>query len=107
MKRGPLTKEDKKYLDKNKHKPVEHLAKRLNRTVDAVNKYLNPEVKETGVQEVVQEQKPTMLNNFARKPERGVVVMTKNASELLDAKRESRKPKLDPSYIHRFRPTND
>lgn len=92
--RGPLTNEDKKYLDKNKHKSIEHLARMLKRSEIAITNYFNPKVE---VVEPVNNSTSSvpedtyLMTNFGRHNQgSGIVVMTKNAAEISDA---IRKPK--------------
>lgn len=99
-----MTKKEKAYLDKYKDIGVEKLAKKLGRSEASVEKYLGlnqkPEVEPD-------EEKPKEMgylhNLFAKKEDRGVVVMTQAASEYLDEKRKAKKVTNDPSFIHKCR----
>jgi transcription antitermination factor NusA-like protein len=104
---GPLTNKEKEYINKNRDKGVELLAKKLGRRVEAVDRFLN------GPKEPAKEIKPVnrndpeafVMNNLLAKREGySVVVMTESASMYMDEKRKQRsnKPK-DNSFIHTFR----
>jgi len=104
---GPLTNKEKEYINKNKDKGLEFIAKKLGRRVEAIDRFLN------GPKEPVKETKPVdpkdpnafIVNNLLAKREGyNVVVMTESASMYMDEKRKQRnnKPK-DSSFIHTFR----
>jgi len=77
MKKGPLSKVEKEFIDNNKSMDVKDISKKLDRSEKVLSKYL----KITN----------TPSNNlFATKPERGVVVMTETASTAADESRPKR-----------------
>lgn len=106
MKRGPLSKEEKFYLEQNKNRTVKYLSKKLNRYESVVSSFLDS----LRVVEVVSEEpkpaekptfkrepKPTSLasQTLARNTRTGSVVMTSASSMVSDENRKARsnKPK--------------
>lgn len=78
MKKGPLSKKDKEFIDCNIGMDIENLAKKLERSVEVLEKYL------------ASNKKPSTNNTvglFARNKDRGVVVMTESASMASDENR--------------------
>lgn len=109
MKKGPLSKKDKQYIEKFHGKVhINKIAAHVERTVEFVEKYIESLEQPEPESEAVEEPKsPTALDFMARKPERGVVVMTEVASMRGDETRQKR-GKNPPSgrykdCIHRFR----
>jgi hypothetical protein len=82
MKKGPLSKEDKKYIDNNKDVSIEQLSKTLDRSINSVSCYVKTNKTTTD-----------NLNLFARNKDRGVVVMTEAAS--MSADQNKKKPNLE------------
>ena len=79
-KRGPLAKAEKFYITNHVDKiDLETLAKDLDRTVNSIRKYAN---------KVSEEQPLRLLDQFAKNG-KGSVVMTENASALIDANRKT------------------
>tara|TARA_R100000008_G_scaffold83656_1_gene69387 strand:- start:924 stop:1223 length:300 start_codon:yes stop_codon:yes gene_type:complete len=97
MKRGPLSSEEKKFIDDNKSEGAEAVAKKLKRSTEAVSKYMK----------IADEDKTTHTHNlFARKEDRGVTVMTEAASMAADdnkAKREVKSPSRYKGVIHKIK----
>ncbi|MEN6294212.1 MAG: hypothetical protein ABFD07_19645 [Methanobacterium sp.] len=93
LKRGPLTAEEKGYLDRNAHKGVEFLANKIRRKPESVSVYLEsknptptppPEPKNNNGNE-------HLINTMGvHRKGSGVVVMTPAASELSDEIRRAR-----------------
>jgi len=97
MKRGPLSNEEKKFIDSNKSMDLEKVASKLERSVRVVSKYIDVKSEE--------ETSPTH-NLFARKPDRGVTVMTEAASMTSDenkGKRSTSSPKRYKGVIHKIK----
>lgn len=77
MKKGPLSKKEKEFIECNIGMAIEELSKKLERSVEALEKHLTKNKKNT-----------TTSNNmslFARNKDRGVVVMTESASMASDS----------------------
>jgi hypothetical protein len=88
MKKGPLSKEDKTYIDNHKDVSVEELSERLDRSINSVSCYVK-----------TNESRVDDLNLFARNKDRGVVVMTEAAS--MSADENKKKPNLE--QIRRYK----
>ena len=98
MKKGPLSKTEKKFIDDNLSNDVGNLSKELNRSVSIIQKYIDSSAK------------PKTASNtydlFARKEDRGVTVMTQEASMASDGKTvdsEATTPKRHRNAIHKIR----
>ena len=92
MKKGPLSKKEKDFIDNNSSMETEEIAKELNRSVGVVEKYTKIKEKDTSAHGL-----------FARKEDRGVTVMTESASNQSDENKQSRKsttPKRYTGVIH-------
>lgn len=82
-KKGPLGKAETFYIDNNRtDMTADQLSKDLDRTLSAINKYLkdNP----------VESQGMKVGDQFTR--QKGITIMTENASTMADAKRKIEKP---------------
>lgn len=100
MKKGPLSKEDKAFIDSNSDMSAEDLSKKLKRSKSSVEKYvatLNRRTTKTKTTEATEENSD--MNLFARKEDRGVVVMTEAASMSAD----SSKPNSSSLKANRYR----
>ena len=98
MKKGPLSKIEKEFIDNNLSWDIENLSKELNRSVSIIQKHINSSVK------------PKTASNtydlFARKEDRGVTVMTQEASMASDEKNTDRvaaMPERHRKSIHKIR----
>ena len=80
-KKGPLSKDEKFYIEGNLEKPLEDLCKDLDRAKSTVTKYL----KTVAVDESTKAE-TLLFQQFARNG-KGSTVMTQNASEMGDDKR--------------------
>ena len=80
MKKGPLSKVEKEFIDNNLSIGVDTIAKKLERSVSLVNKYIGKQ-KQGDAHEL-----------FARKKDKGVVTMTEAASMAADDARDNRLP---------------
>ena len=77
MKKGPLSKVEKEFIDNNQSMDVKDISKKLDRSEKVLSKYMK--IADTPAS-----------NLFATKPERGVVVMTESASTAADESRPKR-----------------
>ena len=93
MKKGPLSKVEKEFIDNNQSMDVKDISKKLDRSERVLSKYMKIT--------------DTPANNlFATKPERGVVVMTESASTAADEsrpKRTSMPQRYQDGIIHRIK----
>ena len=99
MKKGPLSKKEKEFIDENKSMSTEDIADKLERSVKVVSRYV----------EISDEENPTRTSElFARKEDRGVTVMTEAASAAGDENKARRKtesptPKRYEGVIHKIK----
>ena len=101
LRTGRLSILEKEYLDKNSDVEIDKLCKKLKRTREAVMTYLG--VTDEVESEPAPKKESFVKELFAKKKDRGVVVMTEAASMYMDERKKSRvKNNLDPSFIHRF-----
>ena len=93
MKRGPLSNDEKSYIEKNSTKTVTAISKKINRSETIVAGHL--ETVKDNVADV------TITHNlFARKKDRGVVVMPEAASMVSDENKSKRKTEINVSSRH-------
>tara|TARA_R100001244_G_scaffold24483_2_gene24792 strand:+ start:1127 stop:1417 length:291 start_codon:yes stop_codon:yes gene_type:complete len=85
MKKGPLSKIEKQFIDNNKSMGLKDISKKLDRSEKVLSKYMK--IIDT-----------PQLNLFATKPERGVVIMTKAASVSADESRPKRSSQIPSRY---------
>ena len=85
MKKGPLSKQEKEFIDNNLAMDVKDISKKLDRSEKILSKYMK--ITDTPSQ-----------NLFATKPERGVVVMTESASMSADDSRPKRSSQMPSRY---------
>lgn len=96
MKRGPLSNEQKAYIQKNyKKKTLDFFIKKFNKSEAVISKYI--EELNTPIITEVEEQSASpiatpvdKLNLFARKKSHGVVIMTESASSAGESPNTSR-----------------
>tara|TARA_R110002051_G_scaffold33434_2_gene74962 strand:+ start:231 stop:530 length:300 start_codon:yes stop_codon:yes gene_type:complete len=97
MKKGPLSKKEKQFVDENKSMSTEDIASKLERSVKVISRYV----------EITDQEDPTRTSElFARKEDRGVTVMTEAASTAGDenkAQRKSTTPKRYQGVIHKIK----
>ena len=97
MKKGPLSKKEKAFIDDNKSMSTEDIANKLERSVSVVSRYV----------EINNQEDPTYTSElFARKEDRGVTVMTEAASMAGDenkSKRKTESPKRYQGVIHKIK----
>ena len=104
MKKGPLSKEDKAFIDSNSDMSAEDLSKKLKRSKSSVEKYVATLNKRTTKTKTTEENSD--MNLFARKEDRGVVVMTEAASMSADSSKSnssSLKANRYRDVIHKIR----
>ena len=77
MKKGPLSKKEKEFIDNNQSMDIKDISEKLDRSEKVLGKYMK----------IAENPRP---NLFATKPERGVVIMTENASMAADESRSKR-----------------
>lgn len=96
MKKGPLSNNDKNFIQGNMDLNIEDLASRLERTEKVVKQYVEElaEASSPPVQETLS------MQQFGRNKKYGVVVMTENASTMGD---ESRKKPKALEEIRKYR----
>jgi len=98
MKKGPLSKEEKKFIEeKYQSEQISVMATQLNRSAGIVEKHVS--TLSSG------SRAPSASNLYARKKERGVTVSTQQASMDADEKRATRKEAANGvigkgTYIH-------
>lgn len=100
MRKGPLSKSDKTFIENNITMSVEDLAKKLDRSDNSVRSYyeqLKPQDKSTKTEI----KNGNELDQFARNKKYGVVIMTENASMSSDSSRNKRVKDIE--QIRKFR----
>jgi hypothetical protein len=75
MKKGPLSNKDKEFIDCNVGMAIEELSKKLERSIEVLEKYLSSNKTKP---------KGDNIKLFARNKDRGVVIMTESASMASD-----------------------
>ena len=93
MKKGPLSNKEKEFIDNNHAMDIKDISKKLDRSEEVLARYM-------------QISESTRPNLFATKPERGVVIMTENASMAADEsrpKRTSTSKRYKEGVIHRIK----
>lgn len=99
MKKGPLSNEEKSYIEENLEMDVKKLAESMDRSIKLVKAHVD---KNTLEEEPKRESKTMQL--LARNAERGVVVMTESASSHFDENRtKSKLPKRYEGMIHKIK----
>jgi len=96
MKKGPLSNKDKKFIDDNISMDIATVAKKLDRSLSSVQKY---------IKENYQTTESAIHSLFARKPDRGVTVMTEAASMAADEKKKTppASPQRYTAIIHKIK----
>lgn len=116
MKRGPMSNADKLFIVQNKSKSLKFLSKKLNRTEESIQEFINSlnESKEEdslqGEQELKREPKPQtqISSSLARNKKYGAVVMTPTASMISDENRKKRtNSKNSKNYIFIMNPVEE
>lgn len=96
MKKGPLSKKEKEFIDNNIGIGVEDLAAKLDRSTAVVSRYTD----------TITDTTTSTHDLFARKKERGVTVMTEAASMTSDENKKARKTEMPAKHkgaIHKIR----
>ena len=93
MRKGPLSSNDKRFIEDNMNLSTSELAKKLDRSEASVSKFYDSiEATEEATKEAPKPETQTM-QTFGRNKKYGVVVMTENASMLSDENRNKAKVK--------------
>jgi hypothetical protein len=98
-KKGPLSKVEKFYIEKNIDSDVETISKDLGRSSSIVFKYIENNCSKSDPRII------NVGNLMAKKEERGVTIMTESASAASDANKKFKK-KSSPSWqesIHKIK----
>lgn len=112
MKRGPISAADKDYLIANKTKTLKFLSKKLGRSEEAIQNFLESleeekvEVKTTSVPK----SETLISTSLVRNKKYGSVVMTPTSSMISDEKRKTRAKKNSgkmQNFIHIINPTEE
>ena len=93
MKKGPLSKQEKEFIDNNQSMDIKDISSKLDRSEKVLSKYMA----------ISESPKP---NLFATRPERGVVVMTETASMAADEtrpKRSNMPKRYQEDVIHKIK----
>jgi hypothetical protein len=103
MKKGPLSNAEKKYINENSSEEINVIATSLDRSTSLVQKYID-----SSTQAKPEKPKGNVGKMFARNEERGVTVMTQNASMASDETKTQRKEAANgvPRYqkfIHKIK----
>ena len=100
MKKGPLSKAEKKFIDDNLSNDVGNLSQELDRSVAIIQKYIDSTVDQPKTAS-------SAYNLFARNEDRGVTVMTQEASMASDGKKKKKEATTTPERhrqaIHKIR----
>lgn len=116
MKRGPMSNADKLFLVQNKNKSLKFLSKKLNRTEESIQEFINSlddskqEDTSSNSQKQKREPKPQTLisSSLARNKKYGAVVMTPTASMISDENRKTpRNSKKSANYIFIMNPVEE
>ena len=108
-KTGPLSKEEKSYIEDNKKKGAEAIAKDLDRSESIVNKHITNIKDEEDDASDDTPRTLTTSEQFARNKKYGATIMTENASMKGDETRKSRvqMPDRYKNAIHIIKPNKD
>ena len=99
MKKGPLSNEEKSYIEENLEIDVKELAESMDRSVKLVKAHVD----KIAPQEQPK-QEPKTMQLLARNADRGVVVMTESASSHFDENRtRSKPPRRYEGMIHKIK----
>ena len=99
-KKGPLSKVEKFYIEKNIESDIETISKDLGRTSAIVSKYIEENWPKTDPRII------NVNNLMAKNEDRGVTIMTENASAASDANKQYQKKPANPSWqqsIHKIK----
>jgi len=94
-KTGKLNKVEKFYIENNPDRAAADIATDLNRTVNCVKKYISEEL---GRDDEPEEKGSPVGDLMARREDRGVTIMTPNASQAAD---ETRSDRINLSATHK------
>tara|TARA_A100001201_G_C4078699_1_gene198215 strand:+ start:881 stop:1192 length:312 start_codon:yes stop_codon:yes gene_type:complete len=101
MKKGPLSNEEKKHIEKNLDTEIADLAESMDRSFKLVKAYVD---KVSTQPEPKPKQDSKTMQLLARNEDRGVVVMTESASSHFDENRKrAEPPRRYTSIIHKIK----
>ena len=101
MKKGPLSNEEKKHIEKNLDTEIADLAESMDRSFKLVKAYVD---KVSTQPESKPKQDSKTMQLLARNEDRGVVVMTESASSHFDEnKKRAEPPRRYTSIIHKIK----
>ena len=98
-KKGPLSKVEKFYIEKNIDSDVETISKDLGRSSSIVTKYIENHCSKSDPRII------NVGNLMAKKEDRGVTIMTEAASSASDANKDVKRKTASPSWeesIHKI-----
>lgn len=99
MKKGPLSNEEKSYIEENLETDVAELAESMDRSVKLVKAHVDKSLPKPEPKE-----EPKTMQLLARNADRGVVVMTESASSHFDENRtKSKPPRRYEGMIHKIK----
>ena len=102
MKKGPLSNEEKSYIEENLEMDVKELAESMDRSVKLVKAHVDKQSAPEPEPEPKEDSKTMQL--LARNAERGVVVMTESASSHFDENKiKSKPPRRYEGMIHKIK----
>lgn len=108
MKKGPMSAADKDYLIANKTKTLKFLSKKLNRSEETIQNFLESLQEEKAEIETTPDPKSETLisTSLVRNKKYGAVVMTPTSSMISDENRKTRIKKNDKmqKFIHIMNP---
>ena len=112
MKKGPLSKKEKQYIEKNyKSKSIDQMATRMKRSEHMVDKFVktldfkveeNDDTKENPAATPPVFKGPVPGDLFARKEDRGVTIMTEAASIASDDSKKNNNSTSTPQRYNKF-----
>lgn len=101
MKKGPLSNEEKKYIESNLDTEVAKLAESMDRSLKLVKAHVD---KVSVEPEPKPKKESKTMQLLARNADRGVVVMTESASSHFDEnKKRAEPPRRYTSIIHKIK----
>ena len=100
MKKGPLSNEEKSYIEENLKMDVKELAESMDRSIKLVKAHVGKQ----SLPEPKPKEDSKTMQLLARNADRGVVVMTESASSHFDENRtKSKPPRRYEGMIHKIK----
>ena len=100
MKKGPLSNEEKSYIEENLKMDVKELAESMDRSIKLVKAHVDKQ----SLPEPKPKEDSKTMQLLARNADRGVVVMTESASSHFDENRtRSKPPRRYEGMIHKIK----